>query len=222
MTRRNPQTSLRYASEKRGREIGYENLTDLELLISLLLPTHPHIDVSPIAKSLLDKFKTLPTILKSSDIDISQTPDITQTALMVIKILRASVNRANNGIHIHAQQTKFTSIGDVLKWFRTNELKDKGLYVMGLDGRLNLLACSKIAISTTNQGEFKSNILKNAILNGVTNIIIINKKEIDTAPNRDDIDLGQYIKSAGQEISITLHDYLIINDTGHFSLYHMI
>lgn len=110
-----------------------------------------------------------------------------------------------------------------VNFLKLNKEPEEYLYMMCLNGRLNLLSIFEISHGTVNCSVASSReIFQKALLaNAVCIVLVHNHPSGDPYPSYNDIAVTKQVKEAGQLMNIELIDHVIIGSNNYISLKEM-
>lgn len=197
----------------------YDRLSDRDLLIAILKPAHPHMDVTPIANSLILKFINFANVIKATKTELASVKGITKTAINMINlmsiIVKETIRRSTNCKTL--PQIKKTS--DLILWIKQIQNNNLGFHIFFLNGANNVITHQFKDMNKIEVTEFSLDIIKEALhLNACGLIVFRLTDSNDNSPNKRDISLGQALKEKGNDLEIKLKDYIIFNQTNYSTI----
>lgn len=195
------------------------SVADYEILEMLLFPSQPRKDVKPLAKDLLAKFGTIGKVFAANTSELKKVPGMNVTAIAAIKAVPEAANRM---LYSDAKEkpvlNSWIKLIDYLRAEMGN-LKEEQFRVLFLNSKNMLLANEVQNEGTINHTmAYPREIMKRALEIGAAGVILVhNHPSGETTPSRADIDLTHQIVAAGKNLGVTVHDHVIIAETGHFS-----
>ena len=201
------------------KQNGYEQLYDYEIVELMLFLVFKRKDTKPIAKMLLERFKTINNILEASDEELMQMPGIGKSTCNAFKII--------NNITKFILKSKIIN-QDVISCFNDviNYLKLNMKYLTNEEVRLLLLNSKNMIIDdgTIQKGSidyveiYPQEVVKHCISKCAKSIILIhNHPSGDPTPSTHDIYVTNKIQEATSIFNITVFDHIIIGGDKYIS-----
>ena len=201
------------------KQNGYEQLYDYEIVELMLFLVFKRKDTKPIAKMLLERFKTINNILEASDEELMQMPGIGKSTCNAFKII--------NNITKFILKSKIIN-QDVISCFNDviNYLKLNMKYLTNEEVRLLLLNNKNMIIDdvTIQKGSidyveiYPQEVVKHCISKCAKSIILIhNHPSGDPTPSTHDIYVTNKIQEATSIFNITVFDHIIIGGDKYIS-----
>ena len=193
-------------------------LADYEILETLLFYSIPRKDVKPLAKSLLNKFHNLGSIINMSTQELKEN-SISDSTIILLKLVKEITNRINKEQLL--DRPIINSWPLLINYIRTNigYNKTECTNVIYLNHKNILIADETEKHGTINSVSiYPREILKKAILHNASSIIMVhNHPSGITEPSKADIELTLKIKNVLEPVNITLIDHLIISSNSYYS-----
>lgn len=193
-------------------EKGVESLTEAELLEQLLMRAIPRRDVKPLARTLLEEFKTLGGVLQADTGSLIRIKGVKENTANFLHIIRAAAQTIALG---NIQETPVLSdwerLLDYAAALYTGESVET-LYVLYLDSKLKLIRARKERVGCANHISVSPReILKQALNENATSVIMIhNHPSGDVSPSVDDIRTTEEIEKMLASAGISLAEHLIV------------
>ena len=191
---------------------GVESLYDYEIVELLLFLIFKRKDVKPLAKELLEKFKTIDRILNASEKELLEIKGIGKSTVTAIKIV--------NSIAIASLKSKIIKrdhincFDDVINYCKLNMkyLVSEELRVLFLNSINEILADEVLQKGDIDSVDvYPRNITKRSLDLGAKGIILVhNHPSGDPTPSADDIYTTNLIRKALKIFDIKLQDHIII------------
>lgn len=199
----NETTSSRKKVRKTINEGLSDNLSDTELLIALLSPSHPHVDVTPIANALISKFHTYGNVIKATAKELSSIKEITTTAINTI-IFSANIYREINKRSIpNNKPSKIERISDVVLWLNQTQNNNFGFHIFFISSIKTVLTHRFIEHDNFEISDLSLEIIKSALTQNVTGLIVFRlTTNPDATPNKQDISFGRILHEKGQNLEV--------------------
>jgi DNA repair protein RadC len=198
---------------------GPDALLDHELVEYLLMLTIPRRDTKQLAKELLKTFGGLGPLLMA-DREAMERAALSDSVMGAIKIAHATAIRLLKSEII--DRPVLGSWQAVLDYLHADmaHLATERVRVLYLNARNMLISDDLMAEGSVDQAApHVREVIRRAMdLGAVSMILVHNHPSGDPQPSRADIDLTRTIIEAGRHLSITVHDHVIIGNSGHKSM----
>ncbi|MFM9889087.1 MAG: DNA repair protein RadC [Rickettsiales bacterium] len=200
-------------------EAGGDALPDYELLELILFAARPRGDVKPLAKRLLKQFGSFAGVIYATDTELRAVNEVGDAAIAALKTIRVSAQRMIKSEI--GEQTVIQSWSALMDYCKLAMGKNKieEFRVLFLNHRHALIADEVMQRGTINHTPvYPREIVKRALELGAAAIILLhNHPSGDATPSKADIDVTQKIIEAAATVSVSVHDHVIITETGHYS-----
>lgn len=199
---------------------GGDAFLDYELLEYVLTLAIPRRDTKPLAKSLLEEFGDLPTLLAASPAELARVDGLGEGAIAALKFVEAcAVRSLARQALARPVMTSFQAVIDYLHARLAHELTEE-FRVLFLNNRNILIRDERFGEGTVNQAPvYPREVVKRALeLQASALILVHNHPSGDPTPSRDDVQLTRAIADAARPLGISVHDHLVIARSGHASL----
>lgn len=198
---------------------GPDALPDYELLELVLFRAIPRRDVKPLAKSLIEAFGSYADVLSADRARLAEVKGLGAAAITEIKIVHAAAVRLAQANVLN--RTALSSWSDLLDYCRAAMAYDKieQFRILFLD-RKNILIADEVQQRGTvdHTPVYPREVVKRALELGASAIILVhNHPSGDPTPSRADIDMTRKIVDAASQLSITVHDHIIVGRKDHAS-----
>jgi DNA repair protein RadC len=212
---------LKHRKRLRARflEAGAEALADYELLELLLFAAIPRHDTKPVAKALLDRFKTYQGVLRAPVEALTEIDGVGESAAVAIKAVEAAALRlARKEMLDRPVLGSWTGVIDYLR-MRMAHGEVEQLRVLFLDSKNGVIEDEELQRGTVNHtAVYPREILKRALEHGATALILVhNHPSGDPTPSRADIEMTRQIRDAAEKLGVALHDHVVIARGRHAS-----
>lgn len=199
---------------------GAESLKDYELLEILLTYSIVRCDVKPLAKQLLERFKTLRTLFLQDRATLTQTNGLGLSSACFITVLQELCCRiAREEI---AEDILLNSPDKVINYckLRMSGLSYEQFRVLFLNRKNKLILDEEVQTGTIDKAAiFPREIVKRALEVGAGAIILVhNHPSGDPTPSQADIDSTIEIQKAAKLMEVFLYDHIIIGRNNHYSM----
>ncbi len=198
---------------------GGEAMPDYELLELVLAMAIPRSDVKPLAKRLLEEFKSFQAVITADPIALQQVKGMGEVSATALKIVQEAAVRLARG---QAMQGDIISSWDKLVDYcmaRMAHDKVEQTRILFLDPRNRLIRDEKQNRGTVNHTPlYPREVVRRALELGATAIILVhNHPSGDPEPSRADIEMTKEVREAADKLGIVLHDHLVIGRDRHVS-----
>jgi len=198
---------------------GGDGMPDYELLELVLSIAIPRTDVKPLAKTLLDEFKSFQAVITADPAALRRVKGMGEVSATALKIVQEAAVRLARG---QAMEREVISSWDRLLDYCTARLaheKVEQTRVLFLDTRNRLIKDERQNRGTVNHTPlYPREVVRRALELGATAIILVhNHPSGDPEPSRADIDMTKEVQEAAGKLGIVLHDHLVIGRDGHVS-----
>ncbi len=200
---------------------GINALSEYEILELLLTYARPRIDVKPLSKSLLYKFKSIQYLLDTPIEELIEIKGIGEHTAILLKLVKDLIN-----YYLKQEMQKGPVLGDLTSvlnycFSSMQNLKDEELRAFFLNAKNRLIKEETLQKGTVNQSMvFPRKIFELALRYGATALILVhNHPSGDPHPSRADIEITNQIKELSNALNIRLHDHIIIGHSAHFSFH---
>lgn len=191
---------------------GVDSLTEAELLEELLMRAIPRRDVKPLARALLDEFKTLGGVLQADEASLCRIKGIKENTATFLHIVRATAQVVALGSVKEAPVlSDWERLLDYAMALYAGESVET-LYVLYLDAKLKLIRARKERVGGVNHISVSPReILKQALNeNAISVIMIHNHPSGDITPSVDDIQTTEQIAKMLDSAGIILAEHLVV------------
>jgi DNA repair protein RadC len=198
---------------------GASGFSDYELLELILFSAIPRKDVKPLAKKLLDKFKSLTNLVSLDKDKLLSIAGVNENLYINFAIMRELINRV-----LKQKITNKNIIGswgalvDYLK-VTMSTMPLEQFRVLFLNKKNILIADEVLSQGTIDQAAiYPREIIKRALFNEASAIILVhNHPSGSPQPSKADIDTTAKIVETCQIVNISVHDHVIIANNDYFS-----
>lgn len=198
---------------------GGDALPDYELLELILFSARPRGDVKPLAKRLLKQFGSFDKVIYAEESALRSVDEVGDAVISALKTVRVASQRLLK--HEIGDQPVIQSWSALLDYCKLAMGKSKveEFRVLFLNHRHALIADEVMHKGTVNHTPvYPREVVKRALEHSASAIILLhNHPSGDPTPSKADIDVTQQIIDAARTINVTVHDHVIITETGHYS-----
>jgi len=195
---------------------GGEGMPDYEMLELVLAIAIPQKDVKPLAKELIDEFKSFNGVITAEPAALSRVKGMGEVSVAALKVVQAAAARLARGeIMERPVIGSWDRLVDYCMAAMSHE-KVEQTRVLFLDKRNHLIADERQAKGTVDHTPlYPREVVKRALELGATAIILVhNHPSGDATPSRADIEVTKQVQEAASKLGITLHDHLVIGRDG--------
>jgi len=208
-------TRLRQRFEKAGFE-GFHDYEILELLLTYAIPRR---DTKPIAKELIQKFKTIQKVLDAPVEKISDVDGIGENATLFLKIMREMISEYFRGMVL--EKKVFTTLQELVDYLRAiiGDRQNEIVHVLYLNSKNELLNSEDLGEGTISEAvAFPRTIVEGALRHHATSVILAHNHPGGLPePSDSDNMFTEAVKKALGTVDVTLQEHVIISDDGYFS-----
>lgn len=195
-------------------------LADYELLELLLFQAIPRGDTKPLAKSLLQKFGSMASLLQADPALIQEVPGAGPAVVHTLKLMQAVMVKAlQQDMMDKPILSSWKSVLDYCKATMAYDQKE-ALRLLFLDRKNQIIADEVQQTGTIDHAPiYPREVVKRALDLGASAIILVhNHPSGDPTPSVADIEMTHKVQEAARPLSIQVHDHLIIGKGSHTSL----
>ena len=193
---------------------------DYELLEYLLALAIPRRDTKGLAKDLLAEFGSLAALLAADPKELQRVPGLGASAAAAIKFVQAVQLRAQRrALENRPVLSSWQALLDYLHSAMAHRTAEE-FRVIFLDTKNQILRDEVLGQGTVNAAPvYPREVIKRALeLQAAAVILVHNHPSGDPTTSRDDIAMTRTIVEAGRHLGLTVHDHIIIGQTGETSL----
>ncbi len=198
---------------------GGDSLADYELLELILTMALPRKDVKPLAKTLLNHFRSFVGVMNATPEELMQIKGIKETTAAVLKIIPASCDRLlKQEITNMPALTSWEKIQDYC-FLKLAHKRNERFHILFLDTKYRLISAEEHQHGTVNHTPvYPREILSRALaLNASVVILVHNHPSGDPKPSEADVKLTMELSKILKMSDITIFDHLIIGKQGIYS-----
>ncbi len=204
---------------QRFRDHGPNGFADYELLELLLFSAIPRRDTKPLAKALLNRFKSFAGVLAAPPARLKEIPGVGQAVVDLLKVTQASAQRFARG-EVDAREP-LSSWSKVIDYIRTAmAFADvEEFRILFLDKRNGLIADEVQQTGTVDHTPvYPREVIRRAIELSATAVILVhNHPSGDPTPSRADIQMTRQLIDIAKPLGIEVHDHIIVGRDGQVS-----
>jgi DNA repair protein RadC len=198
---------------------GGEHIPDYELLELILFSARPRGDVKPLAKRLLKHFGSFDAVIHAEARELAAVEEVGDAALAAIKMIFVASQRLLKAeIKDRPVIQSWTALMDycqlVMGKSRIEEFR-----ILFLNHRNALIADEVMQRGTIDHAPvYPREIIKRALeLSASALILLHNHPSDDPTPSKADIEMTKKIVEAAKGVNITIHDHVIVSESGTYS-----
>lgn len=198
---------------------GGDALPDYELLELILFSARPRGDVKPLAKRLLKQFGSFDKVIYADEISLRGVDEVGDAVISALKTVRVASQRLiKSEIGDQPIIQSWSALLDYCK-LAMGRAPVEEFRVLFLNNRHALIGDEVMQRGTVNHTPvYPREVVKRALeLNASAIILLHNHPSGDPTPSQADIDITLKIVEAAKTMNVTVHDHVIITDTGHYS-----
>ena len=198
---------------------GFQDVSDQGVLEMILSPVLPPDTADLVAGRLLARFGDLNRVIAAPVARLRAVNGVGEAAIHQLKLVEYCARRMARARLL--KRSVISSWQDLLTYCHIclSHSETEQLRVLYLDRKNGLIADELAAEGTVDHVPvYPREILRRALeLNASAVILVHNHPSGDPSPSEADIAITQAIRAAGEMLSITLHDHLIIGASREFS-----
>lgn len=198
---------------------GAANFSDYELLEIMLFSAIPRKDVKPLAKKLLENFKTITDLINIDRERLLSISGTNENLYINFAIIRELINRVLKQKIIN--KNIIASWGSLIDYLKVNmgNMRLEQFRVLFLNKKNILIADEVLSQGTIDQAAvYPREIIKRTLFNEASSIILVHNHPSGSAePSKADIDMTNIIVDMCKTINIVVHDHVIISNNKYFS-----
>jgi DNA repair protein RadC len=191
---------------------GAAAMPDYELLEMLLFAALPRQDVKPLAHRLIDGFGDLAGVISATPSQLQRIDGVGDGVVVALKLAEGVAARMARARVM--DRPVISSWDALLTYCHTtmSHRETEAFRVLFLDRKNRLIADEEMGRGTVDHVPvYPREVLRRALeLNASALILVHNHPSGDPEPSQADIAMTEQIARAGQVMSISLHDHLII------------
>ncbi|MDR0580903.1 MAG: DNA repair protein RadC [Holosporaceae bacterium] len=189
-----------------------EHISDYELMEMLLFYVFRRRDTKPLAKALLNRFKSLREIIFADHSDLKKIFGLGTSTVCLMTLLQEIFKRAL--FEKITESKTIMSIAQITEYYKSalGNLKKEQFRIMFLNNKNKLISEELMQEGTiNNMAIYPREIIQKTLEYGAGAIIMVhNHPSGDPRPSRQDIIMTKAIKEIAQKLDIILLDHVII------------
>lgn len=199
---------------------GGDAFHDYELLEYLLALAIPRRDTKQLAKDLLTEFGQLAALLAADPKELQRVPGLGESAAAAIKFVEAVMLRSQRrSLEGRPVLSSWQALTDYLHASMAHRTAEE-FRVIFLNTKNQIMRDEVLGKGTVNAAPvYPREVVKRALeIQAAAVILVHNHPSGDPTPSRDDITMTRSIIEAGRHLGLTVHDHVIIGQSGHTSM----
>jgi DNA repair protein RadC len=199
---------------------GPDALNDQDLLEIILFIALPRRDTKPIARRLLERFKTFSASISAPPEELARIEGLGTAGIAALKTVQAGAERLARAEVM--DQELLTDWDRLIRYLNTRLAREKTeqFRILFLDTRNRLKADEVQSRGTVNHtAVYPREVAKRALeLSASAVILVHNHPSGDPTPSREDVAMTKEVEAALGTVSVALHDHVIIGNGSWTSL----
>jgi DNA repair protein RadC len=195
------------------------DLADYELIELLLFTAMPRRDVKPIAKALLKRFGSFSAVLGTNATELQKVDGIGEVAAVSLLAVRQAAERLlQDDVMNQPVLGNWQSLMDYCRVAMGHKTTEQ-FRVLFLN-RKNILIADELQQEGTidHTPVYPREVIKRALDLGASALILVhNHPSGDPTPSQSDIQMTRELQGAGEKLSISLHDHIVVSRSGNTS-----
>ncbi len=201
------------------RRSGHGALLDYELLELILTYAIPRRDVKPVAKRLLERFRSFPAVMDAPEDKLIEVEGVGENSALLIKLMRsACVRYLEQDIRARTYMGRAEDFCDYAR-MRLGERNDEAMMAFYLNTKNYLIDAEVLSEGATDRvNVFPSVIAKKALLHGARSVVICHNHPSGLVkPSKQDDMVTLDIRRALAPLNIFLLDHIIVSYCDSYS-----
>lgn len=198
---------------------GSSAVADYELLEMILFSARPRGDVKPLAKKLLAEFGSFSKVITATPESLCKLDGVGDAVVSAILTVQASSERVLREQVINRPLIQsWSALLDYAKTTMAHK-KIEEFRILFLNRRNELIRDEVQQTGTIDHTPiYVREVVKRALELGAASIILMhNHPSGDPKPSKADIDITNQVINAAKAVGISVHDHLVIAESGHYS-----
>lgn len=204
---------------ERFDKVGYMGMHDYELLELVLFLSLPRVDVKPIAKMLLDRFKSLSGVVHAEKKLLAEIPGLGPHSIHSLKVILALQQRMSQ--ENIEKKCILSCFDEILHYCRSHLclLTVEEVRILFLDHKMGLIQDEVHQRGTVNESTlYVRELLKRALELSSTNLVLIhNHPSGNVDPSLEDIQITYKLAKAAKPLKVQVYDHIITAHDSFFS-----
>ncbi len=209
----------RQRMREKFEKFGHTAFLDYELLELILTYSIPRRDVKPIAKALINRFRTFPGVMDASPNELAKIPGFGQNSINLLKLIRDAniryLERTMETLPLMDSPRPFAEYARTKLGDETSEV----VLAFFLNTQNRLIACETVGSGTIDAvSVFPSDIAKKILDKGAHSVVLChNHPGGSAAPSGSDDSVTFEIRNALKPLGLRLLDHVIVTRFGYYS-----
>jgi DNA repair protein RadC len=194
-------------------------LADYEILEFLLFAAKPRSDTKPLAKALIKRFGSLSAVLTAEPSELAEVAGLGQASVAALKVVPEAARRlAREQVLGQPVLSSWSKLLDYCRIALAHE-KVERFHLLFLDRQNRQIADETQQRGTVDHTPvYPREVVRRALELGATALILVhNHPSGDPTPSKADIEMTREIVAAGEKLSISVHDHVVIGRSGETS-----
>jgi DNA repair protein RadC len=196
----------------------HSSIPTYELLEMLLFFANPRSDTKPVAKILLERYKTLSAVLVADIDELKLIKGVGDSATFVFKLVREIASRMGNE-KINNKEV-LSNWQDLVNYCKilASQLEIEEFHAIYLDSKNMVIKEHKITGTIDRVSVYPREVIRSGLLcNAYSVVIMHNHPSGNIRPSQADIELTREVKEGLAMVNIELIDHIIVSHDRHFS-----
>lgn len=201
------------------KKSGIDGWLDYEVLELVLSYAVARKDTKPIAKELINRFKTINGVLDADSRELKSISGISEHTTLFLKLLKdIAILYLENGLHNKDLLSSPEVVFDYLK-VSLKGCVDEEFKTLFLNGSNHLIAVEALQSGTVNRSVvYPRKLVERALYHHAVGVIIAHNHPAGTLkPSKEDCAVTKAINDALKTVEISLLDHIIIGGNDYFS-----
>jgi DNA repair protein RadC len=197
---------------ERFNNAGLPGLQDYEIVELLLTYVIPRRDTKPIAKELLQKFKTISALIQADPEELKNIPGVGAKGIGLFSLFRETMAYClSESFEKKSLISKRKDAEEYLR-FRFGLRKDEFVAAIFMDNASRVIVTEELCTGTVNQCiVYPRTVIERALRHGAASIILAhNHPGGNEEPSEADWDITIKLNGLCNALDISLHDHLLI------------
>lgn len=205
---------------ERFMSAGAEALLDYELLELVLFRALPRQDTKPLAKALIERFKTFAEVINAPPHLLKEVKGVGDSVVTELKLIVAASERLMRGGIM--DRPVLGSWSAVLDYCRATMAyhSTEVFRILFLDKKNTIIADEVQQEGTLDHlPVYPREVMKRALeLSAASLVLVHNHPSGDPTPSKADIDMTRRLVETGSGLGVKIHDHIIVGRSGVVSL----
>lgn len=205
--------------KEKYRAAGIDGWHDYEVLELILTYALPRKDTKPIARHLLEHFKTLNGILEADTAALASVPGVSEHSALLLRLFRDVARRTlRAGLDERDILSSPQAVADYLRVALGNSNVEE-FHALYLDAANRLIQTERLQTGTVNRAAVYPRVVAEHALryHAVSCIIAHNHPAGTCAPSPEDRAVTECVRRALETVEVTLLDHVLVTPSAHFS-----